>query len=141
MQIISENDTDIMLDEDGQPVCSYNGEASLVSGNECWFQDLKNEALTEEGELFYEDEGGDDAYGFGLLEFTQQEYDDFTALEIQQRIRSKMNKRKYIDASSVNTEVTFDSHTYNIRVRFKRVDKEKEYSFEIESDGVEVIVR
>lgn len=67
MQITGENDVDIMLDEDGQPVSDGNGDAALVSNDDCWLQDIKNEALTEEGELFYEDEEGDESYGCCML--------------------------------------------------------------------------
>lgn len=88
MQITGANDVDIMLDEDGQPVSDGNGDTALVSDDECWLQDIKNEAMTEEGELFYEDEEGDASYGWSLLDFMQGEYDDFTQMEIQQRIRS-----------------------------------------------------
>lgn len=95
MQITGANDVDIMLDEDGQPVSDGNGDTALVSDDECWLQDIKNEAMTEEGELFYEDEEGDASYGWSLLDFMQGEYDDFTQMEIQQRIRSKMSKRDY----------------------------------------------
>ena len=44
MQITGENDVDIMLDEDGQPVSDGNGDAALVSDEDCWLQDIKNEA-------------------------------------------------------------------------------------------------
>lgn len=112
MQITGANDVDIMLDEDGQPVSDGNGDTALVSDDECWLQDIKNEAMTEEGELFYEDEEGDASYGWSLLDFMQGEYDDFTQMEIQQRIRSKMSKRDYIDAGSIQTTVNFDGHIY-----------------------------
>ena len=71
MQITGANDVDIMLDEDGQPVSDGNGDTALVSDDECWLQDIKNEAMTEEGELFYEDEEGDASYGWSLLDFMQ----------------------------------------------------------------------
>lgn len=44
MQITGANDVDIMLDEDGQPVSDGNGDTALVSDDECWLQDIKNEA-------------------------------------------------------------------------------------------------
>lgn len=122
MQITGANDVDIMLDEDGQPVSDGNGDTALVSDDECWLQDIKNEAMTEEGELFYEDEEGDASYGWSLLDFMQGEYDDFTQMEIQQRIRSKMSKRDYIDAGSIQTTVNFDGHIYHIRIAFRRTD-------------------
>lgn len=131
---------DIMLDEDGQPVSDGNGDTALVSDDECWLQDIKNEAMTEEGELFYEDEEGDASYGWSLLDFMQGEYDDFTQMEIQQRIRSKMSKRDYIDAGSIQTTVNFDGHIYHIRIAFRRTDSNSEYNIDIESNGVEVIV-
>ena len=140
MQMVGEDDVDIMLDENGQPKSRENGEVDTVSDDACWLQDLKNEVLTEEGELFYEDEDGDDSYGFGLLEFTQGEYDEFIEIEIQQRIRSKMAKREYIDAASINSKVQFDGHNYWVRVTFRRNDSTREYNIDIESDGVEVTV-
>ena len=139
MQITGANDVDIMLDEDGQPVSDGNGDTALVSDDECWLQDIKNEAMTEEGELFYEDEEGDASYGWSLLDFMQGEYDDFTQMEIQQRIRSKMSKRDYIDAGSIQTTVNFDGHIYH-RIAFRRTDSNSEYNIDIESNGVEVIV-
>lgn len=140
MQMVGEEDVDIRLDANGQPVAAEDGESELVEDNECWLQDLKNEAMCEEGELFYEDQEGDDSYGWGLLDFMQGEYDDFAEMEIQQRIRSKMAKRSYIDPGSIQVEVAFDGHRYKVRIKFKRTDSNDEYTIGIESDGVEVTV-
>lgn len=138
MQITDTNDIDIMLDGNGQPVSDGNGDASLVEDDACWLQDLRNEAVTEEGELFYESEEGDASYGWGLLDFMQGEYDGFTRMEIQQRIRSKLSKRDYIDADSIQTEVDFDGHLYHVTVTFQK--NGNKYSISIEGNGVEVIV-
>ncbi len=140
MQIAGEDDVDIMMGSDGQPVAGEDGDAAVVTDDACWLQDLKNEAITEEGELFYEDEEGDGSYGFGLLDFIQGEHDGFLELEIQQRIRSKMSKRSYIDSGSIKTVVQFDGHSCRIRVTFRRLDSNEEYSMDIQSDGVEVTV-
>ena len=59
---------------------------------------------------------------------------------MQQRIRSKMSKRDYIDAGSIQTTVNFDGHIYHIRIAFRRTDSNSEYNIDIESNGVEVIV-
>ncbi len=139
MQLTGENDVDIMLDENGQPVSDQNGDVALVSDDACWLQDLKNEALTEEGELFYEDAEGEESYGWGLTDFSQGEYDEFLAMEIQQRIRSKLAKREYIDARSIQTTVNFDGHIYHIRIAFRKKDSSEIY-MDIESNGVEVIL-
>lgn len=140
MQMIGVNDTDVLLDEMGQPVSAGDGEAVLVADDSCWLQDLKNEALTEEGELFYENESGNDRYGWGLLDFLQGEADEFFLLEIQQRIRSKMTKRSYIDAASIKISIDYNGHQCHIRITFKRNDSSTEYNMDIQSDGVEVIV-
>ena len=97
MTIVGEDNTDIKLDANGQPVPDKNGDFATVSGDECWEQDLRLEAHTEEGELFYEDEDGDEAYGFGLLDFVHAENDEFTQTEIMQRVRGKLAKRTYLD--------------------------------------------
>lgn len=55
-------------------------------------------------------------------------------------IRSKMSKRDYIDAGSIQTTVNFDGHIYHIRIAFRRTDSNSEYNIDIESNGVEVIV-
>lgn len=140
MQLTGENDVDIMLDENGQPVSDQNGDVALVSDDACWLQDLKNEALTEEGELFYEDAEGEESYGWGLTDFSQGEYDEFLAMEIQQRIRSKLAKREYIDARSIQITVNFDGHIYRIRIAFRKKDSNSETYMDIESNGVEVIL-
>lgn len=140
MQITSANDIDIKLDEYGQPAADKNGDTFLVSDDECWLQDIRCEALTEAGELFYEDEGGDGSYGWGLLDFMQGEFDDFTRLEIQQRIRTKLSKRDYIDAGSIQISVDFDGHLYHVRISFRKAGSNSEYKIDLESDGVEVIV-
>ena len=62
------------------------------------------------------------------------------ALAVTQRIRSKMSKRSYIDAASINIDVSFEGHSYKARVTFKRNDSNTVYGISIESDGVEVIV-
>lgn len=140
MQIVGEHEVDILLSVVGQLVSDESGDAALVSEDDCWLQDLKNEAITEEGELFYEDEKGNESYGWGLLDFLQCEGDEFLLLEIKQRIRAKMMKRDYIDAGSIRSEINYDGHQYNIRITFKRNDSSEEYNIDIQSNGVEVIV-
>ena len=105
MTIVGENNTDIMLNPNGQPVADSSGDFKIVSGDACWEQDLRLEALTEPGELFYEDENGDEAYGFGLLDFSHAENDEFTQKEIEQRVKNKLSKRTYLDQRLLNWHV------------------------------------
>ena len=140
MQMVGENDVDIALGADGQLLVDSNGDAALVAEDECWLQDLKNEILTEEAELFYEDSDGDNRYGFGLLDLMQAEQDEFAEMELVQRIEDKLAKREYIDATSINTEVVFTDGKCYIRVTFTKVDESMEHHIDIESDGAEVIL-
>ncbi len=141
MRIIGENEVDILLDADGQPVVDENGDFALTSGDECWLQDIKNEALTQEGEILYEDERGNDSYGWGLLDFLLEQGDGFLKLEIQQRIRAKLTKRDYIDTASIHTDILLVGRLCHISVSFKRVGQDQEYTVDIETNGVEVVVK
>ena len=63
MTITGEHNTDILLDEKGQPVPDENGDFKILSDDECWRQDIMLETVTAEGELFYEDATGNERYG------------------------------------------------------------------------------
>lgn len=138
MTIVGEDNTDIKLDANGQPVPDKNGDFATVSGDECWEQDLRLEAHTEEGELFYEDEDGDEAYGFGLLDFVHAENDEFTKTEIMQRVRGKLAKRTYLDLAKTTQEVTFCDGIYYDSVSISKNDSNDEYNMELSTEEVEV---
>lgn len=138
MTIVGEDSTDIKLDANGQPVPDKNGDFAIVSGDECWEQDLRLEAHTEEGELFYEDEDGDEAYGFGLLDFVHAENDEFTQTEIMQRVRGKLAKRTYLDLAKTTQEVTFRDGIYYASVSISKNDSNDEYNMELSTEEVEV---
>lgn len=138
MTIVGEDNTDIKLDANGQPVPDKNGDFATVSGDECWEQDLRLEAATEEGELFYEDEDGDEAYGFGMLDFVHAENDEFTQTEIIQRVRGKLAKRTYLDLAKTTQEVTYSNGTYYDNVSVSKNDSNDEYNIELSTEEVEV---
>ena len=138
MTIVGEDNTDIKLDANGQPVPDKNGDFATVSGDECWEQDLRLEAHTAEGELFYEDEDGDEAYGFGLLDFVHAENDEFTQTEIMQRVRGKLAKRTYLDLAKTTQEVTFRDGIYYDSVSISKNDSNDEYNMELSTEEVEV---
>lgn len=121
-------------------------EIKVSEGTASFNSELQNDPIDPENATFnpewfdyYEPELME-SYGWSLLDFMQGEYDDFMQMEIQQRIRSKLSKREYIDAGSIQTVVKFDGHVYRIRVSFRRNDSNRSYNIDIESDGVEVIV-
>lgn len=139
MRLTGTEDTDLMLDANGQPVVDASGTPQIVRDRECWIQDIRCEMLTEEGELFYEDEEGKEAYGYGLFEFVNAE--DDIAGELQARIIEKLSKRTYIDESSIAVEVDMkSSKRTNITVSFSQQDSRDVSSIEIDVDGSEVYV-
>lgn len=138
MNIVGEDCTDIRLDADGQPVPDKTGDFATVSGDACWKQDLMLEAHTDEGELFYEDEDGDDAYGFGLTDFVHAENDAFTQTEITQRVRGKLAKRTYLDMAKTVQELSFADDVYTDRVSVSKKDAADAYNMELTTDEVEV---
>lgn len=138
MTIVGENNTDIMLDGNGQPVPDRNGDFATVSGDGCWQQDLRLEAATEEGELFYEDISGDGAYGFGMLDFAHAENDGFTQDEIMQRVRGKLEKRTYLDMAKTSQVITFRGGVFHDEIRVSKNDSNDEYNMELSTEEVEV---
>ena len=132
MTIVGENNTDIMLDPNGQPVADSSGDFKTVSGDACWEQDLRLEALTEPGELFYEDENGDEAYGFGLLDFSHAENDEFTQ-------KDKLSKRTYLDQRKTRQKISFENGVFRDYVAVSKQDAVDEYNVELTTEEVEVV--
>lgn len=138
MNIIGLDDTDIMLDQDGQPVVDQNGDLATVSGDACWKQDLRLEAHTDEGELFYEDEYGSEAYGFGLNDFVHMENDEFAQTELGQRIRGKLAKRTYLDPAKTAQEISFENGVYKNHITVSKNNESDSYNIDLSTDEVEV---
>lgn len=98
------NDTDIRLDDSWQLTRAANGDAPIVAGLYCIYQDIQLEAHSQEGELFY-----DTDWGWSLLDFLQSEDDELLELEIQERIKTKLARRSEVDAESISTSVVFSN--------------------------------
>lgn len=129
------NDTDIKLDSSWQLTPAANGDSPLVPGLDCLFQDIQLEALTQEGELFY-----DEIWGWSLLDFIQTQYDDIVRLEIQQRVKNKLKNRSEIDTETIETQLAFESDKVSIKVSFKFVNDTQTYQLDLELDRVKVEV-
>lgn len=138
MNIVGTDCTDIKVDEHGQPIPSDTGDFATVSGDECWKQDIRLEGETEEGELFFENADSNEAYGFGLMDFSNMEYDDFTDMEIRQRVSSKLAKREYIDQAKTKQQVSYKDGVYHDKVSISKQDSSEEYNIELSADRVEV---
>ncbi|MBG9567434.1 DUF2634 domain-containing protein [Brevibacillus agri] len=129
-------DTDIRLDGNWQITAAANGDALLVSGLECFLQDIRIEALTQEGEVFY-----DETWGWSLLDFMQSQDDELLRLEIEQRVRTKLARREEIDLESIQTTIEFLEDVIAIRSSFRFVDSDQTVQLDVELDRVKVEVR
>lgn len=139
MNKVGLENTDILLDELFQPVASETGDFQLVREKDCFLQDVRLEAATVESELPYEDEEDTEAYGFSMVEFTNQELDDFTRMEIEAIIKEKLGKREEIDEGSIHTEIGESGNGFQIKAAFKLNDARDEYNVDISTDEVEVV--
>ena len=138
MELVGLEETDIFIDENGQPQVDETGDIKLVAGESCWAQDIKNEMLTTEGELFYEDQESTEAYGYSLVEFLHMEFDEMTEEEIVQRIREKLSKREDIDEESIDIEADISAGC-NIKVKFRAKDSSEEQEVEVDLTEIEVV--
>lgn len=128
-------DADIRLNEVWQLTQATNGDAPIVSGLDCVYQDIRLEALSQEGELFY-----DSAWGWSLLDFVQSEDDELLRLEIQTRIKDKLSRRSEIDVESISTVVDFSADLLNVHLMFQFVDESQSRSLDVVVDRVSVEV-
>lgn len=133
--MVGVNYRDIKLNNLWQLTQATNGDAPIVSDIDCLIQDIKLEALTQEGELFFEP-----SYGWSLLDFIQREDDDLSKIEISERITSKLEKRTEIDIESLKININFSEEALIISLSFKLTNKDRYYSIEINLSRVNVEV-
>jgi hypothetical protein len=129
-------DTDIRLDNELQIAKAANGDAALVSDFECLQQDIQCEALTQEKEVFYDEE-----YGWSLLDFIQAEDDELTRTEIKQRIITKLGKREEVDIETVIISISNQEDELLINVKFTCIGyQETELNLALDRVKVEVVI-
>lgn len=126
---------DIMIDENGNFVSAPDGDVETVYGYSCLVQEIKNEMMTQPGEIFYDTE-----YGFGLLDFIQAQDTEINRLELTQRIRTKLSEKEFIDPNSVNVDIKeWNLNSIGILASFRVADKLIQLNISI-SDRVNVEV-
>ncbi len=128
-------DADIKLDENWQLTAAASGEAPIASNTECLIQDIRLEAMSQEGELFY-----DQDWGWSLIDFIQVQEDDLIKLEIDQRIKTKLSRREEIDSETIVTQLTFEDDKISIKVAFEFINDSTQYNLNIALDRVNVEV-
>ena len=129
-------ESDLMMDDNGQPVVSAAGESLMVSGIDCFLQDVRNEAVTMEGECFW-----DADYGWSMLDFIQQERDELLQTRISNRVKQKLSRRSEINQQSITVMVSFlDDDVTAVKVAFKIKNSDVSYEIDLNVDGVETEV-
>lgn len=108
------NDTDIKLNDSWQLTQASTGDAPICSGFECFLQDIRLEAVSQPGELFYDGE-----WGWGLAGFLQAEDDELTRLEITERVKEKLRRRQEIKPETVTADVSFDHDIIRVTAQFQ----------------------
>ena len=129
-------ESDLMMDDNGQLVVSAAGENLMVSGIDCFLQDVRNEAVTMEGECFW-----DADYGWSMLDFIQQERDELLQTRISNRVKQKLSRRSEINQQSITVVVSFlDDDVTAVKVAFKIKNSDVSYEIDLNVDGVETEV-
>lgn len=110
------NDTDIKLNDNWQLTQASTGDAPVCSGFECFLQDIRLEAVSQPGELFYDSE-----WGWGLAAYLQSEDDELTRLEITERVKERLRRRQEIKPESVTADILFEQDTIKVTAQFQFV--------------------
>lgn len=126
--------SDIRLSSDQQLTAATDGDAPVISGIDALLQDLQLEAMTEPGELFY-----DESYGWGLKGFIQNNDPESCEIEIRERIKEKISRREEIDILSLKINIEFNENI-EIQIQFSLIDSNKILSMSLELNRVQVEV-
>lgn len=129
--------TDIFLSSSGQPISQTGIDCIVVSGRDELIQEIKNEAITQEGDLFY-----DQDYGWSLLDFKNAQITELDELEIKQRIKTKLQKYEEIKLESIEINIKNYQDKLQISFRFNTNDNEDytQISINIDRINAEVII-
>lgn len=125
---------DIKLNDEWQLTSAASGDAPVTDDDGGLLQTLQIEALTQEGELFY-----DEDFGWSLLDFVHAEESDLVKIEIDGRIRKKLSAHEEVKSNSIIINQIWSDDVLNIYIRFKLTD-DTEHSIYVSLDRVKVEV-
>lgn len=130
------HDTDIRLDSSWQLTQATDGDAPLCFGLECLFQNIILEALTQEGDVFF-----DQGFGWSLYDFVQSEDDDLTRLEITQRVQTKLQKREVIRPETIKVSAEYEEDSFRLwcSFQFQGESEDRRLTIVIGAVSVEVV--
>lgn len=115
---------DIILDGEFQPVTKSDFE--LTTEKEGLLQIIKVEAVTQKGELFY-----DEDYGWSLYDFVKVSYDELTQAEIIQRCNTQMSNYEFVNQDTVEVDLNFKDDVLKIVIQFKLLGYDEYYRLTI----------
>lgn len=124
--------TDIKLDDNWQLTSSAGGDAPITSEEEGMLQTIRTESITQEGELFYDEE-----FGWSLLDYIHAQESDLVKIEIESRIKKKLTKYDEIIKDTVKIAQTWGNDALNITVRFQFNNK-TEHELTVSLNRIEV---
>ncbi len=126
--------TDIKLNDSWQLTPAASGDTPLTDDLEGLLQTIRTEAITQEGELFY-----DTDFGWSLLDFLHAQESDLVKIEIDSRIKKKLTKYEEIVSGTVEVRQAWGSDVLDIAVTFKLTDG-TEHKVETSLNRIEVDV-
>lgn len=126
---------DIRLDDRYQLLPQAGGSPMLTDGSDCLLQELRLEAVTQPGDLFY-----DADYGWGLMEFCHRAADELTVLEITQRITTKLARRGDIDIQTVRVKVDSRDDSVLVHISFQFIDDAQRHTLDLSIGRVQIEV-
>lgn len=126
---------DIKLDDNWQLTPAASGDAPLTDEEEGLLQTIRTESMTQEGELFYDEE-----FGWSLLDYIHAQESDLVKIEIESRIKKKLTKYDEIIKDTVKIAQTWENDALNITVRFQ-LNNGTEQGLTVRLDRIEVGVQ
>lgn len=126
---------DVMLDENFELVAAATGDVPLAGNENSLLQELRMEAQTQQGELFY-----DETFGWSLLDFVQTEDSALVRTEITARIRSRLSRYTQIDPESVEVLMLRKAENLYIQVRFRLATTKEQQRINVTLNRVRIEV-
>lgn len=129
------SETDIRLSDDWTLTQATNGDAPTLSDYDCLLQAIKLEALTQEGELFY-----DESWGWSLLNYIHSDDSDLIRLEIENRVKEKLSNYEVIDVDTIQVAAVFDEDSFTVQALFSLIGSDEVNSVNVVVSRVNVEV-
>lgn len=129
---------DIKLNSNWQLAQDVTGDFLKTAGKwECLMQEIQLEALTQEGDLWY-----DEGFGWSLMDFIHAEADELVELEIKQRVLDKLSWYEEVDISSIKVSLKTGETKWGISILFQFKGESEKQGINIALDRInaEVVI-